>query len=229
MAEKQKMVKIHILGEPFYVPDGLTIINALEYAGFQLTHGIGCREGFCGACGTIFREKGDYKLQAGLACQTIVSEGMYLAQIPFVPAEKPIYDITKLPPDITSFKELYPVIFRCVACNTCTKSCPQDLEVMDYVQALIKGDVEKTADLSFDCIRCGLCALRCPAEIVQYNAAILARRLCGRYLLKESRDLTNRVKEIAEGDYDTELDELVKMDEDKLKKKYYEREIKLFD
>ncbi len=229
MADKVKMVKIVVLGEGFDVPEGLTIINALEYAGFQLTHGVGCREGFCGACGTIYREKGDYKLQAGLACQTVVSDGMYLAQIPFVPAEKPVYDITKLKPDITAIKDNYPIVFRCVACNTCTKVCPQDLEVMDYVQALIRGDIERAADLSFDCIRCGLCALRCPAEIVQYNSAMLARRLCGRYLLPESKDLTKRLKEIAEKKYDEELDELVNMNLKKLKEKYYSREIKLFD
>ncbi len=227
MDNEVEMVKVHILGEGFDVPAGSTIINALEYAGFQLTHGVGCREGFCGACGTIYREKGDYKLQAGLACQTVVSDGMYLVQIPFVPAEKPIYDIRELKPDITPFKQLYPILFRCLSCNTCTKACPQDIEVMDYVQALNRGDIERAADLSFDCIRCGLCALRCPAEIVQYNAAILARRLCGRYLLKESKDLTHRVKEIAQRKYDDELAELVNMDEKELKKRYYEREIKL--
>lgn len=229
MASEVKKVKMYVYGEAFNVPVGSTILNALEYAGFQLTQGVGCREGFCGACGTIYREKGDYKLQAGLACQTVVSDGMYLAQIPFVPAEKPIYDIEKLTPDITPFKEIFPVIFRCVACNTCSKACPQDLEVMDYIQALIKGNIEDAADLSFDCIRCGLCALRCPAEIVQYNSAMLARRLCGKYLLKESKDLTNRVKEIAEGKYDENLDELLNMDLEKLKEKYYAREIKLFD
>ncbi len=229
MASEVKKVKMYVYGEAFLVPVGSTILNALEYAGFQLTQGVGCREGFCGACGTIYREKGDYKLQAGLACQTIVTDGMYLAQIPFVPAEKPIYDIDNLTPSLTSFKEIFPVIFRCVACNTCSKACPQDLEVMDYIQALIKGDIEQAADLSFDCIRCGLCALRCPAEIVQYNSAILARRLYGKYLMIESKDLTNRVKEIADGKYEPDLDELQKMKMESLKEKYYAREIKLFD
>ena len=58
---------------------------------------------------------------------------------------------------------------------------------------------------------------------------MLARRLCGRYLLQESKDLTNRVKEIAEKQYDKELDELVNMNLKKLKERYYSREIKLFD
>jgi len=227
MALDTKMVKVYILGDGFDVPSESTIIGALEYSGFQLTTGVGCREGFCGACGTLYREKGDYKLKAGLACQTVVSDGMHLVQIPFVPAEKPTYDINMLKPDVDTIKTYYPILFRCVACNTCTKSCPQDIKVMDYVQALIRGDIERAADLSFDCIRCGLCALRCPSEIVQYNAAILARRLNGKYLMQDSNDLKARVKEIEEQKYEKELIELTKMDKEKVKEKYYSREIKL--
>lgn len=226
MSVKEEMVKVYFLGEGFDVPASSTILTALEYVGFQLTTGVGCREGFCGACATLFREKGDYKIQPGLACQTVVSDGMHVAQIPFVPAEKAVYDVDELEPNINAFKDLYPTLFRCVSCNTCTKICPQDIEVMDYVQALVKGDIKQAADLSFDCIRCGLCALRCPAEIVQYNAAILARRLYGKYLMKKSPDLENRVKEIAEGLYDEQLKNAVAMDRAELKKVYYEREIK---
>jgi len=226
MSEKEKKVKIYILGEGFDVPASSTILTALEYAGFQLTTGVGCREGFCGACATLYREKGDYKLQAGLACQTVVSDGMYIAQIPFVPAQKAMYDINEIEADINTFKEYYPILFRCVGCNTCTKACPQDIEVMDYVQALIKGDIEKAADLSFDCIRCGLCALRCPAEIVQYNAAMLARRLYGKYIMPDSPDLNKRVEEIIEGKYEEDLDKAVQMDAEELKETYYKRDIK---
>ncbi|MCD4829388.1 MAG: 4Fe-4S dicluster domain-containing protein [Candidatus Cloacimonetes bacterium] len=221
------MVTVYIMGDAYKVPNDCTIVGAMEYAGLQLTTGVGCREGFCGACATLYREKGDYKLQSGLACQTVVTDGMYIAQIPFVPAEKPLYRLEELKPTVDTIKEFYPILFCCVACNTCTKSCPQDIQVMDYVQALIRGDIKRAAELSFDCIRCGLCALRCPAEIVQYNAAILARRLTGKYLLPESPDLVARVKEVREGKYGAELDELVKMDEKTLSKRYYAREIKI--
>jgi len=227
MSEKQKMVKVFIMGEAYEVPEGSTIVMAMEYAGYQLKRGIGCREGFCGACATVYREKGDYKLQGGLACQTVVTDGMTLAQIPFVPAEKPIYDIKNLKPDIDTIKALFPMVFRCVACNTCTKACPQEIQVMDYVQALKRGDIARAANLSFDCIRCGLCALRCPSEIVQYNAATLAQRLYGRYLAKKSPELEERIVEIGEGKYDQELAELEKMPREELSKRYYAREIKL--
>lgn len=227
MSNKQEMVKVFIMGEAHEVPAGSTIIMAFEYAGYQLKKGVGCREGFCGACATVYREKGNYKLQGGLACQTVVSDGMSLVQIPFVPAEKPIYDIDEITADVNTIKELFPTVFRCVSCNTCTKACPQDIQVMDYIQALKQGNIAKAADLSFDCIRCGLCALRCPAEIVQYNAGTLARRLYGKYLAKKSPELKNRVEEINDGKYKKEIQEMKEMDRTKLSEKYYTREIKL--
>ncbi|MBN1326948.1 MAG: 4Fe-4S dicluster domain-containing protein [Candidatus Cloacimonetes bacterium] len=227
MADKRKLIKVYITGELFEVPEGSTIITAMEYAGFQLKRGVGCREGYCGACATVYREKGDYKLKSGLACQTVVSEGMAIAMIPFVPAEKPVYDLDELSPEISTFIDLFPNVFRCVSCNTCTKSCPQDIEVMDYVQAIIRGDLERAANLSFDCIRCGLCALRCPAEIVQYNNAILARRLYARYLAKKSPELETRIKELEKGKFKKEIDQMKKMPREKLSEKYYKREIKI--
>jgi len=227
MSDPREMVTVFIMGEAYEVPAGSTIIMAMEYAGFQLKKGVGCREGFCGACATVYRLKGDYKLRGGLACQTVVSDGMTLAQIPFVPAEKPLYDIQNLTPDINAIKVLFPTVFRCMACNTCTKACPQEIKVMDYIQALKRGDIAKAADLSFDCIRCGLCALRCPAEIVQYNAATLAQRLYGRYLAKRSPELEDRIAEIKAGKYQAELDELSSLKKEDLSQRYYKREIKL--
>jgi ferredoxin len=98
---------------------------------------------------------------------------------------------------------------------------------MDYVQALVRGDIARAADLSFDCIRCGLCALRCPAEIVQYNAAILAQRLYGRYLAKKSLELENRIREIEEGQFDDKIENLMNADRKTLTKLYYERDINI--
>lgn len=222
---KVKKIPVYIMGKHYAVPEGATIITALEYAGFQLKRGIGCREGFCGACATVYRLPGDYKLRTGLACGTVVEPNMQLVQIPFVPAEKVIYDISKLKPTVETFQALYPEVFRCVSCNTCTKACPQDIEVMDYIQAVIKGDIAKAADLSFDCIMCGLCAMRCPAEIVQFNVGFLARRLYGRHLSPKGEFLTNRIKELLDGKYDKEIEELNKASKKELEKKYYARDL----
>ena len=224
-SQKAKMISLYIMGKKYEVPEGSTIMGALEYAGYQLKRGCGCREGFCGACATVYRTTDDYKIKTGLACQTVVEPNMYLAQIPFFPANKALYDLNELEPSISTFQEVYPETFRCVSCNTCTKACPQDLEVMDYIQALIRGDIAQAADLSFDCIMCGLCAVRCPAEIVQYNVAVLARRLYGKYLSKKGEYLESRLKEIKEHKYDKEIEEFMHMDRESIKKKYYARDI----
>lgn len=223
-APEEVMATVFIMGKAHKVPADATIMGAIEYAGYQLKRGAGCREGFCGACATVYRLPGDYKIYTGLACTTLVEDGMWLSQLPTFPAQKAIYDLDKLEPNVETIQMLYPEVFRCVACNTCTKACPQDLEVMDYIQAAMRGDIEMVMDLSFDCISCGLCAIRCPAEIVQYNVATLAKRLFGKYLSPRSKQLEKRLREIKRDKYDKEYQELMKMKTKDLKKKYYERD-----
>jgi succinate dehydrogenase/fumarate reductase-like Fe-S protein len=223
--EKVKMVSVYIMGKVYKVPADQTIMGAIEYVGYQLIRGVGCREGFCGSCATIYRLPGDYKFHMAPACSKLVEDNMYIAQIPFVPTDKPIYTIDELKPDYTSFEKIFPETFRCVACNTCTKACPQDLQVMDYIQAIIKNNIAECADLSFDCIACGLCAIRCPAEMVQHNIGILARRLFGKYLNKRGKNLQNRIKEIEQGKYKQELEELMSIANQDLMKKYHRRDI----
>ena len=220
-----EMVEVYIMGKSTSVPASLTIMKALEYAGYTLIRGVGCREGFCGACGTVFRRRGDYKLYSGLACQTLVEEGMYLAQIPAFPAEKAVYDIRTLKPEASSILKYYPELARCVSCNSCTKVCPQEIEVMDYVNEALRGDIARAAHTSFDCIMCGLCAVRCHAEMPQYLIGILARRLYAAHIDKRDPDLEARVKEILDGEFDGELSDLKKMSTEELKVLYKKRDI----
>ena len=222
---RANMVNVYIMGKRHVVPEHATIMRAIEYAGHQIIRGAGCREGFCGACGTIYRLPGDYKLHTGLACTTLVKEGMSLTQIPSVPMEKAVYDLEKLTPDVNAILQVYPVTFRCVACGTCSKACPQGLPVMDYIQAAMRGDIAAVADLSFDCVACGLCALRCPAEIIQHEVGILSKRLTGRYLRKESKELDDRLQEVHAGKFDAGYAELMAMDQATLSILYYERDM----
>src|SRR3990170_8233546 len=178
-APEEPTVRIHIMGRSHDVPAALTILKAMEHSGYRLVRGVGCRGGFCGACPTVYRKAGDFRLYVGLACQTGIENGMYLAQIPFYPAPKPAYDIGELSPDVGALLRFFPEIVRCLQCNTCTKVCPQGLEVMNYIAAAQQGDLKRVAELSFDCISCGLCVSRCPAEITHYHMGLLARRLFG--------------------------------------------------
>lgn len=223
--ESSETVQIYIMGKQYEVPAGLTIMKAMEYCGYQYVRGVGCRGGFCGACATIYRLEGDYKLYSDLACQTTVQDGMYLTQLPFTPAGRQDYDLDTLEPDQNPLLDLYPELARCVSCNTCTKSCPQDLEVMDFINEALRGNIERVAELSFDCIQCGLCAARCPAEIPHHHVAQLARRVYGAYLAPEANHLRNRIQELEEGTYDQEFEELVNLNEEELRDRYENRDI----
>ncbi len=224
LPEGAKTIPIFVMGKQYEVPETLTIMKAMEFAGFKFLRGAGCRGGICGACPTVYRMAGDYKLHFGLACQTVVQANMYLAQIPFFPANRASYNIEEMNAAAEGIQALYPEIFRCVACNLCTKACPMEVKVMDYIAALKQGNIAKAARLSFDCIQCGLCASRCMGEIPQYHVAQLARRIFAKFIQPRFEHLVSRVKEIESGKYDQMLDELTKMDHETLKKIYVERE-----
>jgi formate hydrogenlyase subunit 6/NADH:ubiquinone oxidoreductase subunit I len=220
-----KLIPIYIMGKRYEVPEGLTIMKAMEYAGYILIRGCGCRGGTCGACGTFYRKPGDYKLQVALACQKTVEPDMYIAQIPFFPANRAAYDFAKLTAAPEEVFKLYPELFRCVACNSCTKACPQGIEVMDAISALKQGNIAGVAQLSFDCIQCGLCTSRCFGELAQYHMFQLARRIYGARIVPRAEHLVGMVKAVNEGKYDRFLDELKRTKEAELKKLYQEREI----
>ena len=59
------MVNVYFYGKKYSVPGELTIMTAMEYAGYTLKRGCGCRHGFCGACATIYRIKGCNELKPG--------------------------------------------------------------------------------------------------------------------------------------------------------------------
>jgi len=223
-AAQVNLIPIFIMGKHYQVPAELTIMKAMEYAGYQYIRGAGCRGGICGACATVFRREGDYKIYTGLACQTVVEPNMYLTQLPFYPALRIGYDYEAIEPVAESVHEMYPELFRCVACNACSKVCPMDVEVLDYISAIKRGDLQAAMELSFDCIQCGLCASRCMGELPQYHIAQLVRRLYGGKLSPRAEHLAKMVDDIASGKYDSAIKELMGMDTDTLKKLYTERE-----
>ena len=221
----RQMIPIYIMGKEYMVPETVTILKAFEYSGYRFIRGCGCRGGICGACATVYRTEDDYRIKVGLACQTVVEKGMRLAQIPFYPANKALYDLEKLEPTVNTLIKLYPEMTRCVSCNSCGKICPQDIKVMEYVNAAIRGDIKRAAELSFECTMCGLCASRCPAEIVQYYIGILCRRLYSRHIAPPAQDLKQRIKEIEEGQYEKEFEELKKASSEELIRMYEERDV----
>ena len=225
MVKQVKIVDIHIMGKHYQVPEGLTILTAMEYCGYRMIRGCGCRAGFCGACATIYNSKNDPQLRYDLACQKTVEQDMYLVQILFFPAAKSLYNLEEIEPTGEQVLALYPELITCFGCNNCTKTCPQDIEVMWFISDALRGDIREVAVKSFDCVMCGLCAARCPQGLVPYNIALLCRRLYGRYLALPSKHLDDRMAEIETGKFDVELEKLKRMEESELRRLYAEREI----
>lgn len=221
----EKMVNVYFFGKKYEVPASLTIMKAMEYAGYKLIRGCGCRNGFCGACATLYRIKGKTELKTCLACQQQVEEGMYVATLPFFPLVKQVYDIRKIKPTEQIMMQLYPEIYSCIGCNACTKACPQSLNVMQYIAYAQRAEYEKCAEESFDCVMCGICSSRCPAGISHPQVAILARRLYGKYIAPECKHLIERVKEIEDGKFDEAMKEIMTAPLERQKELYNTREI----
>ena len=213
----EQMVNVYLFGKKYQVPASLTIMEAMEYAGYQLVRGCGCRNGFCGACATIYRIAGDRDLKTCLACSTKVEDNMYVV--------KQVYDIEKVKPSEQIMMQLYPEIYACVGCNACTKACPQGLNVMQYIAYAQRGEYEKCAEESFDCVMCGICSSRCPAGISHPQVAMLARRLNGKYLAPHCAHLDERIEEIKEGKYEKLLEDLMGKPLSEMQELYNHREI----
>lgn len=219
------MVSVYLMGKKYDVPAELTIMTAMEYAGYELVRGCGCRNGFCGACATIYRIKGDNELHACLACQTKVEQDMYVATLPFFPLVKKVYDVEKIRTDQSVMMQLYPEIYSCIGCNACTKACTQSLNVMQYIAYAQRGEFEKCAEESFDCVMCGVCSSRCPAGISHPQVAELARRINGKYLQPQSQHLLDRVNELNEGKCEELIQSIMKKPLAEIKELYNNRDI----
>ncbi len=218
-------MNVYFYGKRYQVPEDLTIMNAMEYAGYRLVRGCGCRHGFCGACATIYRIKGKNELKTCLACQTQVEEGMYVASLPFFPTDKRTYEIEKIRPEEQIMMQLYPEIYSCIGCNACTKACTQNLNVMQYIAYAQRGEFEKCAEESFDCVGCGICSARCPAGISHPMVGLLARRLTGKYIAPKAGHLEKRVEEINHGDYDELIEKIMNRPVEEMRELYNSREI----
>ena len=220
----KKFIPISIFGKKYEVPEGLTIQKAMEFSGYQFIRSCGCRGGICGACLTEYRIPGAYPLKVVLACQALTEPEMQITQSPSVPMNRAQYELEKLKNQPGILVKIYPEVYRCLQCNTCTRVCPMEIQVMDCIAHAIRGDVEGVASLSFQCIQCGACASKCPAEISQPNVALLARRIYGRHVLSVPESLYQRIGEIEKGRYDKILEKLTQLSTEELMKVYTQRE-----
>ena len=220
------LVPVYFYGKRYDVPKMLTVLQAFEFVGYQFTRGCGCRGGVCGACSAVYIHPEANHIKVALACQMQVIPNMRIIQMPYYPVEKPGYEIDKTAPTTEAIGALFPNLYRCVACNTCTKMCPQEINVMGSIAHLLRGegDIAWVANATRDCVMCGLCTSRCPAEIPQFLIFLLARRLSALYIQKPFRYLPTRLSQIASGQYEAQLDKLMALDLETLKDLYQKQQ-----
>ena len=82
------MVHVYIFGKQYEVPASLTIMEAMEYAGYQLIADAAAATASAVPAPPSTASRGDRELKACLACQTQVQNNMYVATLPFFPLVK---------------------------------------------------------------------------------------------------------------------------------------------
>ncbi len=180
-------------------------MTSMEYVGFQLTRGCGCRGAVCGACAVLYRVGTQTHWHVGLACQTLTQDHMTFLFLPYHQGQHGIYHAHASPCSLQFIESLYPQLSQCILCNTCTKSCPMNLKVLGYITALRKNDFEKVRKLSMECILCGMCAIRCPREISPFAIALMVRRLYSIHSLKHSENFTQRFNQATQNQWHSEI------------------------
>ncbi len=212
-----QQVTVEITGKRYRVPSGITLIQAMWHAGHEITRGIGCLGGVCGACATYYRTPGSHALQAGLACQILVEEGLSFSLAPAFPIHKPIYKMEEISDPKQELFKYFPEAALCRNCNACTEACPQEIDVRTGIWKAAFGDFQAAAELFLPCVMCSLCVPVCIAEISSNQVGLYARRVQGAFLNPKPHALERRIGEIESGKYDAEWEHLATLSQDELK------------
>ena len=218
-----KTVNISVFGKAYDVPKGITLLNAFEYAGLDTVKGSGCKNGVCGACSALYKMEGEKEIKSCLACQKTVEDGMCILKFPLESSDKKAYNIEK---NENIMNSVYPEIYSCVGCNLCTKLCVKKIDVKRYIEYAQKGDFAKCAQVSSECVMCSACSVKCPAGIDHKNVALLAKRITGKYIIKRSKSLEKKLKEVKSDGFIKDFEDYVNMPESELKGIYNESRLK---
>ncbi|MFY9270104.1 MAG: 4Fe-4S dicluster domain-containing protein [Candidatus Manganitrophaceae bacterium] len=215
--DKANLVTVEIMGKKYPVPQGITLIQAMWHTGHQITRGIGCLGGVCGACSTLYRTKGSYELKQGLGCQLIVEEGMSFSLSAPFPVQKPVYRMEEIVDPKQSLFKYFPEVALCRNCNACTEACPQGIDVRTGIWKAAFGDFKEASNLFLSCVMCSLCVPVCIAEISSNQVGLYVRRAEGIFFNERPPQLSTRIEEIESGRYEADWEKLMKMSEEELK------------
>ena len=82
-SESRKRVRFTILDRAVEVPEGMTLLNAMQVSGYDYLKGCGCRMGDCGECAVYYRQPGSAVTLRDFSCEMRVSEGIEVMEVPF--------------------------------------------------------------------------------------------------------------------------------------------------
>jgi len=215
--EVEKMIGVEIMGKPYRVPEGISVVQAYWHTGQEVIRGIGCLGGVCGACSTVYRTQNNHELQTGLGCQLLVQEGMSFSLMPNHPVHRATYQLEKIKDPKQELFKYFPESSMCRNCNACTEACPQDINVREGLWKAVFGDFEGASDEFMSCVMCGLCVPVCIADIASNQVGLYARRTYGKFFAPGPEGLKRRIQEIDEGKYGPEWEKILGMNEGDLK------------
>ena len=217
-------IRVTVIGKEYLLPEGSTVLEALETAGYRMEHGGGCGVGVCGACAVLYRMEGEMAVKATLACRTPIAEGMNVLTLPHPTVEGGRADPTMMEREKVSLARVFPSLASCMECRACDRVCPQGIRVSRYIRDARMGRIRECAEATFACVMCGLCETQCRMKIPQPAVAMLARRIQGVTDLEGDKTLPAKVLEIREGAYDAAMTELLAADEETLRQRYEARQ-----
>ncbi len=212
-----KQITIEVMGKFYQVPEGLTMLQAMWHTGHELTRGVGCLGGICGACSATYRTKDSIKIKSTLACQTLIEDGMSFSLVhTYYPNRKIPYDFKEMEDPKQDLFRYYPEAALCRNCNTCTLACPKGIDVRAAVWKAVFGDFEECAEHFMPCVMCSLCVPVCIADIAPNQVGVFVRRAQGIFFENKSPQLKNRVDEIEKGVYDQEWERVLNLSDAQL-------------
>ncbi len=224
LPEGAQAIPVYIMGKRYEVPETLTIMKAMEFAGFKFLRGAGCRGGICGACPTVSGWPGIINCTSDWPVRPWWQLICILPRSPFI---RPTALVTVLRRSAVYRRPSMPFTRSCFVVSLATNA-PRPARWMSMFLVISPPSSRVTLRRQRDCLltafSAACAASRCLGEIPQYHIAMLARRVYGKYILPRAERLKARARAIEDGRYETMLSELSAMSRGKTQKRYVERE-----